>query len=61
MTQEKRFGKRVSMPSTVQIIRELKLMMRHDAEPAGTVVPAAEPGHPVASAPVTALSQTGAA
>jgi len=61
MTQEKRFGKRVSMPSTVQIIRELKLMMRHDAELAGTAVPAAEPGHPVAPTPVTALSQTGAA
>ncbi len=46
MSQEKRFGKRVAMPSTVQIIRELKILMRHDAEQAGT----AEHGAP-ASAP----------
>lgn len=59
MTQEKRFGKRVSMPSTVQIIRELKIMMRHDAELAGLAVPAAEPGHHVAQTPVTAMSHTG--
>ena len=32
MSQEKRFGKRVAMPSTLQIIRELKILMRHDAE-----------------------------
>ena len=47
MNQEKRFGKRVAMPSTLQIIRELKTLMRHDAEtaqaaetaPAGIVSP----------------------
>ena len=32
MSQEKRFGKRVALPSTLQIIRELKILMRHDAE-----------------------------
>ncbi len=32
MSQEKRFGKRVAMPSTLQIIRELKILMQHDAE-----------------------------
>ena len=32
MSQEKRFGKRVPLPSTRQIIRELKLLMRHNAE-----------------------------
>ncbi len=32
MSQEKRFGKRVALPSTLQIIRELKILMRHDVE-----------------------------
>ena len=59
MSQEKRFGKRVAMPSTLQIIRELKILMRHDAEPArgdaapranqddGVPVTADTPPHPV--------------
>lgn len=52
MSQEKRFGKRVAMPSTVQIIRELKILMRHDAEQAGAApadpgVPAATPAGPL--------------
>ncbi len=34
MSQEKRFGKRVALPSTLQIIRELKILMRHDARSA---------------------------
>ncbi len=53
MSQEKRFGKRVTMPSTVQIIRELKILMRHDAEQAqaqadaaGVPLVAAAPLHP---------------
>ena len=56
MSQEKRFGKRVAMPSTLQIIRELKILMRHDAELAkgdavasqDDAVPAAaiSPSHP---------------
>ncbi len=59
MAQEKRFGKRVTMPSTVQIIHELKVLMQHDAELAGTAVPAAEPGVPAARTSITAMSQTG--
>ena len=46
MSQEKRFGKRVAMPSTVQSIRELKILMHHDAERAGTASPAAEHAAP---------------
>ena len=39
MSQEKRFGKRVALPSTLQIIRELKILMRHDARsPQGDAV-----------------------
>ena len=58
MSQEKRFGKRVALPSTLQIIRELKILMRHDAELAkgdggsgagrddGLAVPATAASHP---------------
>ncbi len=58
MSQQKRFGKRVATPSTLQI-REHKILVRHDAEPvngdadAGAsqddAIPAAEfPSHLVA-------------
>ena len=49
MTQEKRFGKRIAMPSTVQIIRELKILMRHDAEHAEAAVAAGSTPLPVAA------------
>ncbi len=59
MSQEKRFGKRVTMPSTVQIIRELKILMRHDAELPEAAVPATEPADRAAPISVTAMSHTG--
>ena len=54
MSQEKRFGKRVAMPSTLQIIRELKILMHQDAERAGHGAPASVPAPPPldAGAPV---------
>ena len=49
MSQEKRFGKRVALPSTLQIIRELKILMRHDAELAtGDAVAGPDDAVPVA-------------
>ncbi len=59
MAQEKRCGNRVTMPSKVQIIHELKVLMRHDAELAASVVPAGDPGVPAARPSITAMSQTG--
>ena len=57
MVQEKRFGRRVAMPSTVEIVHELKLMalrqsldaaLEREAAP-GATVPVLDPAAPASA------------
>ena len=50
MIQQKRFGRKLELTSTVQIVRELKIMMRRDAEAVAAAGVPSGPGSAAAAA-----------
>ena len=59
MSQEKRFGKRIAEPSSVQIVHELKLLMLRQSLDAAVAREAeAEPAFGPGSAPLSAALGT---